>query len=98
MATASEEPSRIFVRNLPPTITQPDFEAHLRKHFSNGHITDIKLLPQRRIGYVGYKTPEEAKQAVKKFNRSFIRMSKVSVELAKPVSCYCCNDWVFDGC
>lgn len=86
MATSSEEPSRIFLRNLPPTINQADFEAHLRKHFSTGHITDIKLIPQRRIGYVGYKTPDEAKSAVKKFHRSFIRMSKVSVELAKPVS------------
>ncbi|KAF7515218.1 hypothetical protein G7054_g14686 [Neopestalotiopsis clavispora] len=86
MATTSEESSRIFVRNLPPTITQADFEAHLRKHFSNGHITDIKLLPQRRIGYVGYKTPDEAKSAVKKFHRSFIRMSKVSVEIAKPIA------------
>lgn len=86
MAEITDEPSRIFLRNLPPTITQPDFEAHLRKHFSTGHITDIKLIPQRRIGYVGYKTPDEAKQAVKKFHRSFIRMSKVSVELAKPVS------------
>jgi multiple RNA-binding domain-containing protein 1 len=88
MATISQEPTRIFVRNLPPTITQADFEAHLRKHFSNGHITDIKLIPQRRIGYVGYKSSEEAKQAVKKFHRSFVRMSKVSVELAKPVSRY----------
>ncbi|KAK6215957.1 hypothetical protein LQW54_003932 [Pestalotiopsis sp. IQ-011] len=86
MATSSEEPSRIFLRNLPPTINQADFEAHLRKHFSTGHITDIKLIPQRRIGYVGYKTPDEAKSAVKKFHRSFIRMSKVSVELAKPIA------------
>jgi multiple RNA-binding domain-containing protein 1 len=77
-----EEVSRIFVRNLPPTIT----EAEFRKFFSRGQITDVKLIQQRRIGYVGYKTPEEARQAVKHFNRSFIRMSKISVELAKPVS------------
>ncbi|KAI3340696.1 RNA recognition domain-containing protein [Ustulina deusta] len=77
------ESSRIFVRGLPPTIN----EAELRKHFSTrGHVSDIKVFPQRRIGYVGYKTPQEAGEAVKYFNRSFIRMSKVHVELAKPIA------------
>ncbi|KOS19207.1 Multiple RNA-binding domain-containing protein 1 [Escovopsis weberi] len=77
------ESSRIFVKGLPPTIT----EAEIRKHFSakNRDITDIKLIPQRRIGYVGYKTPQDASQAIKYFNRSYIRMSKISVESAKPV-------------
>lgn len=77
------ETTRIFVKGLPPTIT----EAEFRKHFSakNREITDLKLIPQRRIGYVGYKTPEDASGAVKYFNRSYIRMSKISVEPAKPV-------------
>ncbi|KAJ8109511.1 hypothetical protein ONZ43_g6114 [Nemania bipapillata] len=76
------ESSRIFVRGLPPTIN----EAELRKHFgTKGHVSDIKCFPQRRIGYVGFKTPEEAAAAVKYFNRSFIRMSKINVELARPI-------------
>lgn len=76
--------SRIFVKNIPSTITEKDF----RNHFSaNGReITDVKILPHRRIGYVGYKTPDVAENAVKYFNRTFIRMSRVAVELAKPVS------------
>lgn len=76
--------SRIFVKGLPPNITEADF----RKHFSSKgrEVTDIKLIPQRRIGYVGYKTPNDASQAVKYFNRSYIRMSKISVEPARPVS------------
>jgi multiple RNA-binding domain-containing protein 1 len=76
--------SRIFVKGLPPSIT----EAEIRKHFSakNREITDVKLIPQRRIGYVGYKTPEDASKAVKYFNKSYIRMSKISVESARPVS------------
>ncbi len=75
--------SRIFVKGLPPNLN----EADLRKHFaSKGHITDVKLIPHRRIGYVGYKSPQEAADAVKYFNRSFVRMSKISVEFAKPVS------------
>ncbi|KAI0976656.1 RNA recognition domain-containing protein [Xylaria arbuscula] len=77
------ESSRIFVRGLPPTIN----ETELRKYFSaKGHVSDIKVFPQRRIGYVGYKTPQEAAEAIKYFNRSFIRMSKINVELAKPIA------------
>ncbi|KAI1749655.1 RNA recognition domain-containing protein [Xylaria castorea] len=77
------ESSRIFVRGLPPTIS----EVELRKHFSaKGNVSDIKCFPQRRIGYVGFKTPQEASAAVKYFNRSFIRMSKINVELAKPIA------------
>lgn len=75
--------SRIFVRNLPPALNEQDFRAH----FSKGRdITDIRLFPARRIGYVGYKSPEDALKAVKFFNKSFIRMSRINVELARPVS------------
>ncbi|KAF3764558.1 RNA-binding domain-containing protein [Cryphonectria parasitica EP155] len=78
------ESSRLFVKNLPPTINESDF----RKHFSTGgrQVTDVKLIAKRRIGYVGYKTPEEAAKAVKYFNKSYIRMSKISVEPARPIS------------
>ncbi|PSR87189.1 hypothetical protein BD289DRAFT_432762 [Coniella lustricola] len=77
------ETSRLFVKNLPPSINEADF----RKHFSTGgrEVTDVKLIAKRRIGYVGYKTPQEAAKAVKYFNRSYIRMSKISVEPARPI-------------
>jgi multiple RNA-binding domain-containing protein 1 len=75
--------SRIFVRGLPPTFTESEF----RSHFAQKHeVTDARLIPHRRIGYVGYKTPELAEAAVKYFNKSFIRMSKIGVEIAKSVS------------
>jgi multiple RNA-binding domain-containing protein 1 len=75
--------SRIFVRNLPPSLTDTEFRAH----FSQTHqVTDAKFIGHRRIGYVGYKTAEDAASAVKYFNKSFIRMSKIFVELARPVS------------
>ncbi len=75
--------SRIFINGLPPTISEEDF----KKHFSaQSEITDAKLIPHRRIGYIGYKSPEDAEKAVKYFNRSFIRMSKIGVEIARPVS------------
>lgn len=74
--------SRIFINGLPPSIT----EAEFKKHFSQQHpITDAKLIAHRRIGYVGYKSPEDAENAVKYFNKSFIRMSKIGVEIARPV-------------
>lgn len=72
--------SRIFVKGLPPTFNDAEF----RKHFSRFDVTDCKIFPSRRIGYVGYRSPEEAQKAVKYFNKTFIRMSKIGVELARP--------------
>lgn len=76
--------SRIFVKGLPSSLT----EAEFRKHFSAGNreVTDVKLMAQRRIGYVGYKSPEDAARAVKYFNKTYIRMSKIAVEPARAVS------------
>ncbi len=77
------ESSRVFVKNLPPTIS----EAEFRKHFSaqGREVTDVKLIPHRRIGFVGYKSHDDAARAVKYLNKSFIRMSRIAVDLAKPV-------------
>ncbi|KAF1985577.1 putative pre-rRNA processing protein Mrd1 [Aulographum hederae CBS 113979] len=75
--------SRIFIRGLPPSITEADF----KKHFSaQSAITDAKLFSHRRIGYVGYKTPQDAAKAVKYFNKTFIKLSRISVELARSVA------------
>ena len=76
------ESSRIFINGLPPSISEEEF----KKHFSaKWPITDAKLIQKRRIGYVGYKTPEDAKAAVKYFNKTFVRMSKIGVELARAI-------------
>ena len=72
--------SRIFVRGLPPNLNAEDFKAHFSKHAS---VTDIRFMPHRRIGYVGYKSPIDAVRAVKYHNKSFIRMSRIGVELAR---------------
>lgn len=75
--------SRVFIKGLPPSINEDDF----RTHFAKRHpVTDVKLMPQRRIGYVGYKSAEDAQAAVKYFNKSFLRMSKLHVEPAFGVS------------
>ena len=74
--------SRIFVKNLPPNLKEDDF----KEYFSNlAPVTDARLIPKRRIGYVGYKTAEIALKAIKYYHKSFIRMSKIHVELAKSV-------------
>ncbi|KAI9835473.1 MAG: hypothetical protein M1819_002391 [Sarea resinae] len=79
------ESSRVFVRGLPPNISEQEF----KKHFSKLHpTTDVKLLSHRRIGYVGYKTISDATAAIKYFNKSFIRMSRIAVEAARPVSIF----------
>ena len=76
------ETSRIFVKGLPPNLSADDFKRHFSKQSA---ITDAKFIPHRRIGYVGYRTPEDAAKAVKYHNKSFIRMSKIAVELARSV-------------
>lgn len=75
--------SRIFVQGIPPNFTSAD----LRKHFSanNREVTDVKVFPGRRFGYVGFKTADEATKAIKYFNKTYIRMSKISVEAARTV-------------
>ncbi|QIW98103.1 hypothetical protein AMS68_003621 [Peltaster fructicola] len=79
-----ETSSRIFVKGLPPSITESDF----KKHFSQQgrDTTEVRLFANRRIGYVGYKSPEDAQNAVRYFNKTFVRMSRIGVELARPPS------------
>jgi multiple RNA-binding domain-containing protein 1 len=77
------ETSRLFVRGLPPSLTEEEF----RQHFSQaGPVTDAKLIAHRRFGYVGYKTPRDAAEALRYHNRTFVRMSKITVEFAKSVA------------
>lgn len=80
------ENTRVFVSGLPPTFTNDQ----LRKHFSSRfQVTDAHVLPKRRIGFVGFKSPEAAQQAASYFNKTYVKMSKISVEIAKPVCHFC---------
>ncbi|RYO33627.1 Multiple RNA-binding domain-containing protein 1 [Alternaria arborescens] len=78
------ESSRIFVRGLPPKFSEDD----VRRHFGSLKlpVTDVKYFPHRRIGYVGYKTPEDAAKAVKYFNKTFIKLTKIYAEIARPIA------------
>ncbi|POS84227.1 hypothetical protein EPUL_004616 [Erysiphe pulchra] len=74
--------SRIFIKGLPPTITAEEFKEYFSKIAT---VTDAKLISHRRIGYIGYPNQEDAAKSVKYFNRTFIRMSRISVEIARPI-------------
>ncbi|KAJ2797412.1 Multiple RNA-binding domain-containing protein 1, partial [Coemansia guatemalensis] len=78
--------SRIIVRNLPKHISESRFRSHFD---SKGEITDVKLVYTstgkfRRFGYIGYRSEQEAQDALAFFNNTFIDTSKINVEIAKP--------------
>jgi multiple RNA-binding domain-containing protein 1 len=76
--------TRLYVTGLPPSVTK----EQLRAHFSAKDkfiVTDAHVIPDRRIAFVGFASHEHAKNAAKYFDRSFVRMSRISVTLARPV-------------
>ncbi|PLN78350.1 putative pre-rRNA processing protein Mrd1 [Aspergillus taichungensis] len=76
------ESTRVFVSGLPPTFSNDQ----LRKHFATRfQVTDAHVLPKRRIGFVGFKSHDDARQAVGYFNKTYMKMSKISVDIAKPI-------------
>ncbi|RAH79566.1 pre-rRNA processing protein Mrd1 [Aspergillus japonicus CBS 114.51] len=76
------ESTRVFVSGLPPTFS----DDQLRKHFaSRFQVTDAHVLPKRRIGFVGFKSHEAAQEAVSYFNKTYVKMSRISVDIAKPI-------------
>ena len=84
MDSKSADPSvtRIFVSGLPPSMTTEQLRSHFSTKFT---VTDAHVLPERCIGFIGFADNESAVSAVKYFNRSFVKMSKISVTLARPV-------------
>lgn len=79
-----DEFSRICVKNIPVHLT----EKRLMEHFSvKGAVTDAKILlsktgRSRKMAFIGFKSPAEAKAALQYFNNTYIDTSKISVEPA----------------
>ncbi|KAL4806899.1 hypothetical protein BDV18DRAFT_121063 [Aspergillus unguis] len=76
------ESTRVFVSGLPPTLSNDQLKKHFATRFQ---VTDAHVLPKRRIGFVGFKSSEVAQQAVSYFNKTYMKMSKISVDIARPI-------------
>ena len=74
--------TRIFVSGLPPNFSSNQLGAHFAGRYQ---VTDAIAIPDRRIGFVGFRNYTLAKSAIKYFDKSYIRMSKISVQMAKAV-------------
>ena len=77
--------SRIIVKNLPKKIT----EEEIKNHFSQkGVVTDVKIMHKedgrsRNFCFVGFKSEQSAKDAIKYFNQTYLKTTKISIEKAK---------------
>ncbi|BAT80494.1 hypothetical protein VIGAN_03008200 [Vigna angularis var. angularis] len=77
--------SRICMKNLLKHVA----EDELREFFSEkGIITDVKLMrtkdgKSRQFAFTGYRTEKEAHEAIRYFNNSFLRTSKITCEVAR---------------
>lgn len=77
--------SRIIVKNLPKGIT----EEQIKKHFEvKGVVTDVKILKTpngqtRNFCFVGFKSEDSTKKAIGYFNNTYIKTSRITVEIAK---------------
>lgn len=76
----------MFVNGLPPSCSNDQLRNHFASRFT---VTDAHVLPKRRMGFVGFKSNEAAQDAVKYFNRTYMKMSRISVDLARPVRDAC---------
>ncbi|CAM6084747.1 unnamed protein product [Calypogeia fissa] len=81
------ESTRICVKNIPRYIT----DDKLREHFAQkGEVTDAKIIRTRdgrtrQFGFVGFRTADEATEAVKYFHRTFFDTSRLTCEIAQQI-------------
>jgi len=79
--------TRICVKNLGKNCN----EKQLRETFEKrGEITDVRIIKtatgkSRLFGFVGFRSPAQALEAVSYFNNTYIDSSRISVEIAKKV-------------
>ncbi|KAG7344075.1 RRM domain containing RNA-binding protein [Nitzschia inconspicua] len=83
--------TRICIKNLPPKTTERDLKEYLSSTDINSntrlHITDCKILKNdkgrsRKVGFVGLRSEEEARQCIRMFHHSFLNMTRITVEPA----------------
>jgi multiple RNA-binding domain-containing protein 1 len=80
--------TRVCIKNLPPTTTEKDLKEFLTSSAKESlEITDCKVLKNakgksRKVAFVGFRREEQAKHVVENFHRTYLRMSRLSVEPA----------------
>ena len=81
--------SRLIVKNLPSYVTPERLKEHFtQKDGPGGTLTDVKVAQKsdgasRRFGFVGFKSEEEAQRAQKWFDRTFIGMTRINVQVVE---------------
>ena len=88
--------TRVCIKNLPPTATENELKEFLctsAQKQETVEITDCKVLrtakgKSRKVAFVGFRREEQAKYVVEHFHRTFLGMSRLSVEpaTAKPTT------------
>ncbi|KAG8796951.1 Multiple RNA-binding domain-containing protein 1, partial [Serendipita sp. 400] len=89
--------SRIIVKNLPTYITEPTLRHHFSSQPSSSstssktttstpELTDVKIVHKkdgstRRIAFIGYKSEEQAQAAQTYFDKTYLDVSKLRVEI-----------------
>jgi multiple RNA-binding domain-containing protein 1 len=91
--------SRIIVKNIPSYMTQERFKTHFaaKGEVTDVRILTTSYDPvrigrlirsdgkSRQFGFVGYRSEQDAVEAVKYFNSSYIDTAKIQVAFARPV-------------
>jgi multiple RNA-binding domain-containing protein 1 len=78
--------SRIIVKNIPTFISESDLQQHFA---SVGTVTDCKVIrndqdgKSRRFAFLGFKDKKAAIEAKKKYNSTYMGVSKIAVDFAK---------------
>ena len=81
--------SRLIIKNLPSYVTAERLKDHFtQKDGPGGTLTDVKVAQKpdgasRRFGFIGFKSEDEAQRAQKWFDRTFIGMTKISVQVVE---------------
>lgn len=83
--------SRLIVLSLPSDLSSEDLAGHFAS--LDLPVTDARVLHKkdgtsRRMGFIGYRTTEEAQKAKDWFDGTWIQGSRIKVDFAKEV-CHC---------
>ena len=79
--------SRLIVRNLPANFDRDKLAEVFSPH---GELTDVRICKtksgkSRRFGFVGFKNEENATEAQQYLNKSYIKTSKIEIDIAKDI-------------